>query len=149
MQWVPHVTVATVVERDNRFLLVYEESDGQRVYNQPAGHLDAHESLMQAAVRETLEETGWQVELTHVLGLSQYVSPVNGFTYVRTTFAAKALAALPQAVLDAEIIEPVWLTYEEILARKAELRSPLVLQDIERYRSGVRFPLAFIYTHSV
>ena len=76
MQWVPHVTVATVVEQNGKFLLVHEQSDGLCVYNQPAGHWDEHESLMDAARRETLEETGWEVELSHVLGISHYISPL-------------------------------------------------------------------------
>lgn len=148
MIWAPHVTVATLVENQGRFLMVYEHSDGQRLYNQPAGHLDPHESLLQAAVRETLEETGWRVELTHLLGISQYVSPANGFTYIRTSFIAKPLEAVANAVLDADIIEPLWLTYDEILARHAQLRSPLVLNDIERFRSGQRFPLSAVFSHS-
>ena len=149
MEWAPHVTVATIVERDNRFLLVYENSDGDKVYNQPAGHLDPNETLLEAAVRETREETGWIVEPTHVLGVSQYLSPLNGLTYLRTTFIARAIAPLVDAVLDTDIIEAVWLTYEEILARRDQLRSPLVLRDIEQYLAGVRYPLSLVYSCGV
>lgn len=149
MEWAPHVTVATIVERDNRFLLVYENSDGDKVYNQPAGHLDANETLLEAAVRETREETGWIVEPTHVLGVSQYLSPLNGLTYLRTTFIARAIAPLTDAVLDTDIIEAVWLTYEEILNRRDQLRSPLVLRDIEQYLAGVRYPLSLVFSCGV
>ncbi|RZA05142.1 MAG: NUDIX domain-containing protein, partial [Moraxellaceae bacterium] len=72
MTWAPHVTVATIVERDNRFLMVYEEADGALVYNQPAGHLDPNETLQDAAIRETFEETGWTVKLTGVVGVNLY-----------------------------------------------------------------------------
>lgn len=92
MTWAPHVTVATIVERDNRFLMVYEEADGKKVYNQPAGHLDPNETLKDAAVRETLEETGWTVSLTGVVGVNLYTAPSNGITYLRTTFIAEALS---------------------------------------------------------
>ena len=144
MQWAPHVTVATLVEQNGRFLMVHEQSDGQLVYNQPAGHWDEHESLLDAALRETREETGWNVELTHLLGMSHYISPVNGFTYLRISFIAKPLGALPNACLDSDIIEAVWLSYEEINARSEQMRSPLVLNDIHRYLSGERYPLSFI-----
>lgn len=144
MQWAPHVTVATVVEQEGKFLLVHEQSDGLHVYNQPAGHWEEHETLLDAARRETLEETGWVVELTHVLGISHYISPVNGFTYLRVTFVAKPLHPIEDAKLDVEILEAVWLSYDEILARQGHLRSPLVLNDIHRFQQGERFPLSLI-----
>jgi ADP-ribose pyrophosphatase YjhB (NUDIX family) len=144
MTWAPHVTVATVVERDGRFLLVYEEADGRQVYNQPAGHLDPDESLHEAAIRETLEETGWHVKLTGLLGVNLYEAPSNGVTYLRTTFIAEAISHDPERALDTGIIEAVWLTYEEILARHNALRSPMTLQVIDEYRTGKRFPLAVI-----
>ncbi|WP_039913530.1 NUDIX hydrolase [Cellvibrio mixtus] len=141
MTWAPHVTVATIVERDNCFLMVYEESDGKKVYNQPAGHLDPDETLHEAAVRETLEETGWKVQLTGVVGVNLYTAPSNGITYFRTTFIAEALNHDANRPLDTGIIEAVWLTYEELLERKDQLRSPMTLQIIEDYRAGRRFPL--------
>lgn len=141
MPWAPHVTVATIVERDGRYLLVYEEAEGQKVYNQPAGHLEARETLQQAAVRETLEETGWDVLLTGVVGVNLYVAPANGITYLRTTFAAEAINFHPNRPLDNGIIEAVWLTYEEIQERWEHLRSPMTLTVIEAYRRGKRFPL--------
>ena len=144
MTWAPHVTVATIIERDNRFLLVYEEADGKKVYNQPAGHLDPNETLREAAIRETLEETGWTVKLTGVVGINLYTAPSNGITYVRTTFIADTVSLDADRKLDTGIIEAVWLTYEEVLARKDRLRSPMTLQIIEEYRAGRRFPLEVV-----
>jgi ADP-ribose pyrophosphatase YjhB (NUDIX family) len=144
MSWAPHVTVATIVERENRFLMVYEEADGNKVYNQPAGHLDPNESLETAAIRETLEETAWIVKLTGLLGINLYVAPRNGVTYFRTTFIAEAVSHDTLRKLDTGIIEAVWLSYDEIVARKDQLRSPMTLQVIDDYRAGKRFPLNVI-----
>ena len=141
MTWAPHVTVATIIERDNRFLMVYEESDGKLVYNQPAGHLDPDETLFEAAIRETLEETGWTIKLTGVVGVNLYTAPSNGITYFRTTFIGEALSHDTNRPLDTGIIDAVWLTYEELLERKEQLRSPMTLQIVEEYRAGRRFPL--------
>jgi 8-oxo-dGTP pyrophosphatase MutT (NUDIX family) len=144
MTWAPHVTVATIIERDNRFLMVYEDADGQLVYNQPAGHLDPDETLQQAAVRETLEETGWAIKLTGVVGVNLYTAPSNGITYCRTTFIGEAVSQDINRPLDTGIIEAVWLTYEELVERKDQMRSPMTLQIIDEYRAGRRFPLTVI-----
>ena len=144
MSWAPHVTVATIVERDNRYLMVYEDADGKKVYNQPAGHLEPDETLCEAAIREALEETGWEVRLTGVIGVNLYTAHSNGITYFRTTFIGEALSHDENRPLDTGIIEAVWLTYEEILERKDQLRSPMTLQIIEDYRAGRRFPLSVV-----
>ena len=144
MEFEPHVTVATVVERDARFLLVEEWADGRLVFNQPAGHLDAAESLQQAAIRETLEETGWTVALRGVVGISLYTAPANGVTYVRTTFAATALHHHNQP-LDEGIERALWLSYEEMLASSANMRGPLVIASVEQYLAGNCYPLELIY----
>jgi 8-oxo-dGTP pyrophosphatase MutT (NUDIX family) len=144
MTWAPHVTVATIIERDNRFLMVYEESDGKLVYNQPAGHLDPDETLHEAAIRETLEETGWTVKLTGVVGVNLYTAPSNGITYFRTTFIGEAVSHDANRLLDTGIIEAVWLTYEELVERKHQLRSPMTLQIIDDYLEGRRFPLGVV-----
>jgi 8-oxo-dGTP pyrophosphatase MutT (NUDIX family) len=142
MTWAPHVTVATIIERDNRFLMVYEESDGKLVYNQPAGHLDPNETLCEAAIRETLEETGWTVKLTGVVGVNLYTAPSNGITYFRTTFIGEAVSHDASRALDTGIIETAWLTYEELVERKEQLRSPMTLQIVDEYLAGRRFPLS-------
>jgi len=139
--WHPHVTVATVVADGNRFLLVEEEVRGQRVLNQPAGHLDAGESLHQAAVRETLEETGWHVELTHFLGVQQWTS--GALHFVRFAFAATALRHEPERPLDDGILGAIWLTRDEIAAAP-NLRSPMVLANVDDWLAGVRLPLGVV-----
>ena len=146
MEWQPHVTVATVIEHEGKYLLVEELSNGKLVYNQPAGHLDPNETLEQAAIRETLEETGWTIELEGVVGVALYHSPHNDTTYNRTTFHAKALAHDPTITLDDGIQQAIWLSYEEICAASDKLRSQLVLRAIEQYRDGHRYPLSLIYS---
>jgi 8-oxo-dGTP pyrophosphatase MutT (NUDIX family) len=144
MQWQPHITVATVVEDQGRFLLVEEIAEGRAVLNQPAGHLEANESLLQAAIRETLEETGWQVELTAVTGIYLYTAPANGVTYQRVCFAARPLLHLPDSPLDSGILGPRWLTRSELAAQPQRWRSELVLRCIDDYLGGERFPLSLI-----
>lgn len=144
MEFEPHVTVATIVENDNKFLLVEEYANGKLVFNQPAGHLEAGESLQQAALRETLEETGWRVQLLGIVGLSLYTAPANGVTYARTTFAAAALEET-RGALDPAIVRTVWLSYEEMRARSAKMRSPLVIASVEHYLAGNCYPLKLIY----
>jgi 8-oxo-dGTP pyrophosphatase MutT (NUDIX family) len=145
--WAPHVTVATVVEREGRYLLVEErdESSGVLVFNQPAGHLEDGETLAAAALREVLEETGWQVKLTGVLGLALYRAPGNGVTYCRTTFLGCPLQRLESSPPDPEIHAVHWLEYEAILANSARMRSPLVLAAIEQHRRGIVYSLDLIY----
>ena len=142
--WHAHSTVATVVERDGKFLLVYELAEGRQVYNQPAGHLEQGENLVEAARRETLEETGWEVEITGLVSISLYTAPDNGITYHRTTFAARPLHQVPGRKLDTDIIAAQWLTAEEIYARRDQLRSPLVLLAIEGYRTGKLYSLEIL-----
>lgn len=144
--WAPHVTVATVIEHNGRFLLVQErdKTTGAMVFNQPAGHLEAGESITAAALRETLEETGWEVELTGVLGVALYTAAANGVTYYRTTLVGKPLRELEGATLDPDIHATHWLDYQEILTSAADMRSSMVISDIERYRSGKIYPIDLI-----
>ena len=144
MRFTPHVTVATIVEDQGRFLLVEERADDRDVLNQPAGHLEADESLTQAALRETLEETGWDVELTAVTGIYLYTAPSNGITYQRVCFAARPLRHRPELPLDEGIIGPRWLTRDELAAQPERWRSELVLRCIDDYLAGLRHPLTLI-----
>ncbi|MEX2130532.1 MAG: NUDIX hydrolase [Pseudohongiellaceae bacterium] len=144
MVWFPHITVATVVENQGRFLLVEEKADDLIVYNQPAGHLEADESLIQAAERETLEETAWEVRVTDFLGLYHYVSPVNGITYVRHCFIAEPVRLHEDRQLDQEILRAVWLAPDQVRALGPQLRSPAVWQGIEDYLLGIRYPLTIL-----
>ncbi|MEE4621025.1 NUDIX hydrolase [Pseudomonas alliivorans] len=141
MDWQAHVTVATIVEDQGRFLFVEEIRGGRKVLNQPAGHLDPNESLQRAAVRETLEETGWDVELTSVVGIYLYTAPSNGVTYQRICFAAKALRHHPDYTLDDGIVGPIWLTRDQLLGEQDRWRSELVLRCVDDYLNAERFSL--------
>lgn len=143
MNWYPHVTVATVIEDNGRFLFVEENSDGQLVFNQPAGHLESGESLIDAAVRETLEETGWSIEVQGVVGIGLYRA-VNDITYYRTTFFGKALHHDAERPLDDGIVRAVWLDRDEINALAPRMRSPMVAKVVEQYCNGHRYPLSMI-----
>jgi ADP-ribose pyrophosphatase YjhB (NUDIX family) len=142
-RWTPHVTVATVVVDDGRLLLVEELIDGQRVLNQPAGHLEPGESLAAAALRETLEESGWEVRLTAFIGVYQWTAP-DGTAFLRFAFAATPVAHDPARALDTGIIRALWLTPAELRADPARLRSPLVRQVVEDFLGGQRHPLALV-----
>lgn len=148
--WKPAVTVAAIIERDGLFLLVEEETgDGIRL-NQPAGHLDPNESLTQAVVRETLEETAHDFTPTALVGtyLSRYRSARTGqeVTYLRFAFAGW-LGAAHDRPLDDGILRTVWMSYENLVASRARHRSPLVLQCVDDYLAGQRAPLSLLATH--
>lgn len=131
-RFTPHATVATVVEHQGKFLLVEEYSQGKRVLNQPAGHLEPNESLLEAAVRETIEETGWRVELTGYLGVT-IVHGANGICYLRHSFVARAVELDDVVVRDPSIIDTHWLTREEVKSSAIALRHPVVLDIIDQY----------------
>ncbi len=143
--WYAHCTVGTVVVRNKQYLMVEEIADGERVINQPAGHVEQGETLAEAALRETREETGWQVQLTGVLGLALYTSPTNGITYHRTTFLAEPQGHDADRPLDTGIVRASWFSREELAANSARMRSPLVLDAIDQYLAGNIYPLDIIY----
>ena len=143
--------MAAVIERDGRFLLVEEQTaDGVRL-NQPAGHLDPGESLPAAAARETLEETAFDFAPRQLIGVYLWCTETppldNAVTYLRFAFCGDLGAADPGRALDHGILRTLWLTREEIAARAAEHRSPLVLRCVDDYLRGVRFPLELLFTH--
>lgn len=148
--WKPSVTVAAVIERHGSFLLVEEEtSDGIR-FNQPAGHLDPHESLVQAVVRETMEEAAHDFTPTGLIGMymARYLSSRTGtdVTYLRFAFCGDVGAAYDRP-LDVGILRAVWMTYEEMVACQDKHRSTLVLRCVDDYLNGQRSPLSMLYTH--
>lgn len=136
----PRVTVATVVARGGQLLFVEEGSAEAPVLNQPAGHLEAGESLLQAAVRETLEETAWTVRLTHLIGIYQWQA-ASGQEFVRVGFAAEPLEHHPERTLDAGIHRALWLTPTQLQAERHRLRSPMVETLIDDWLAGARHPL--------
>lgn len=143
MSWPLHVTVAAVVERDNRFLLVQESIAGQSLFNQPAGHLEQGESLIQAVVRETLEETAWHFEPNALVGVYRWVHP-GGDTFLRFSFTGDLLGHEPERPLDTGIEGVVWLDRQAVIEREHALRSPLVLRCINDYLAGVRIDLSVL-----
>jgi len=146
MTWLAHSSVATIVENDGKFLMVEETDGDQVVFNQPAGHLEDGETLFAAAIRETLEETAWEVELTAFTGLYHYPAP-NGITYIRHCFAAKPGRYHAGQVLDDGIIAAHWFSAREILDPQFRARSPIVRRCLQDYLAGKRFPLDLIHHH--
>ncbi|HVJ22613.1 MAG TPA: NUDIX hydrolase [Burkholderiales bacterium] len=138
--WKPSVTVAAVIERDGRFLLIQEKIRDQLVLNQPAGHLDPGESLAAACRREAMEETAHHFEPTALVGIYRWRDPRRDFTFLRFAFHGNVGAA-ENRPLDKEIVAVHWLTPEEIRRRKAEHRSPLVQQCVDDFLAGRSYPL--------
>lgn len=139
--WPPHLTVATVVRRGQEFLFVEETDNLQTVFNQPAGHVEPNETVFAAAVRETLEETGWEVALTGFVGVYQYYSAHNDTTYLRICFTAEAVRDTGQE-LDADIIKAHWMKRDDL--QDLNLRSPLVAQCLEDALQRPNLPLDLV-----
>ena len=142
--WKPNVTVAALIEREGRFLLVEEETDDGLRFNQPAGHLDEGESLVAACAREALEETAWNFTPTALIGVYQWPRPQRDITYLRFAFCGELGAHESDRVLDDGILRAVWMTPDEIRATADRHRSPLILQCVSDYLAGRRFPLDLI-----
>lgn len=159
--WFPHSTVAVIVEHpdndrlpitERRFLMVEEMEGDVTVLNQPAGHMEDEETIVQAAMREALEETGWEVEPTGLIGIYQLeitkppepASPIERKTYIRFAFAAKAITHRPDVTIDADILRADWFTLADIDAKP--LRSPIVKQAVMDYLDGTIYPLSILHT---
>ncbi len=142
--WKPHAVVASVIEKDERFLLVEELSRGKAVLNQPAGHLEDGENYLDAVVRETLEETTWQFEPQAIVGIYRWRHRARKMTHVRVTYCGSVSKPLTSTQRDPEIIDTHWLSLKDIEAKAKQHRSPLVLQCIYDYLDGKRFPLELI-----
>lgn len=143
MTWRPDLTVAAITQRDDgRFLMVEERIGGTLVFNQPAGHVEDGESILDAMVRETLEETAWQFVPRHLVGLYLWRNPANGRSVLRVAIAGDARAHDPARKLDHGILAAHWMSREALIAQPARLRSPLVLQCIDDHLAGRRFDLS-------
>ena len=141
MIWKPHVTVAAIDEKDNKFLIVEEMVDGQLVYNQPAGHLDSGESLMVAGIRETFVETAWTFQPEARGGIQLWRHPVHRESYLRFSFCGSCYDHHKGHSLDKGIEQALWLSRDELVDHNHKLRSPMVLRTIDDYLEGRRYSL--------
>ncbi len=139
---VPVLTVAAIIERDGRYLMVEELVRRQRVLNQPAGRVEPGETLVQAVVRETLEETAWVFEPVAVSGIYLWQGPATARRFLRIVFCGNGLVHDTGRRLDAGIIRTVWLSRQQLTGRSASLRSAVVLAGIDDYIAGARQPIA-------
>jgi len=141
MIWKPNVTVAAVIERDGKFLLVEEETSQGILFNQPAGHWEQNETLAQAAAREVLEESAYHFTPRNLLGIYRWYSANSDVTYLRFAFSGGVTNHESDRPLDEGILRAVWMSPDEIRATRERHRSPLILRCVEDYLAGKRYPL--------
>ena len=141
MQNTPEITVAAIAEQNGRFLTIEERVRGKLVLNQPAGHLENHETLAEAASRECFEESGWHFEPSHLCGIYTWRHPAKDVTIVRFAFCGRAHSFDPEAKLDDGIERSLWMTPDELFERADRLRSPMVAQAIHDFAKGLTYPL--------
>ncbi len=144
--WKPNTTVAAIIEQNGKFLLVEENTDRGNRFNQPAGHLEDGETLFEAVIRETMEESAYEFVPEALLGVYHWKHPHNDTTYLRFAFIGKVGMNYPMQELDDGIVQAVWMSIDEIRDKAGLLRSPQVLTCIEDYIAGKRFPLEVV-TH--
>lgn len=144
MVWRPDVTVAAIAEEDGRFLMVEERIQGRLVYNQPAGHLESGESLIDAVIREAREETAWEFAPQALVGFYLW-DHVEGVTTLRACFTGRVHSHHPHERLDTGIERAVWLSRDELLERTERLRTPLVMRCLDDYLAGQRVPLEVLH----
>jgi 8-oxo-dGTP pyrophosphatase MutT (NUDIX family) len=150
MTWKPHATVAAIIERDNKFLMVEEMIHGEKQFNQPAGHLDPDETLIDAVIRETREETAWLFTPEYITGIYQWQqpgTPTNKHkTFLRVAFCGTCSDFDDTQELDDGIIQAIWKTRDELVHDKSKLRSPMIINCIDDYLADKRYPLDLL-TH--
>lgn len=144
LQFKPNTTVAAIIERNGQFLLVEETTDRGNRFNQPAGHLEDNENLIDAVIRETMEETAYEFTPNYLLGVYLWKHDLNDTTYLRFAFIGDVATHYPERALDTGIVRAVWMTIDEIREKASLMRSPQVLMCIEDYLAGKRYPLEVI-----
>jgi 8-oxo-dGTP pyrophosphatase MutT (NUDIX family) len=144
MHWRPDITVAAVISREQRFLIVEERINARTVLNQPAGHVESGESLLAAVTRETREESGWQFSAESLVGVYLWRHPRSGRDTLRFAFAGQLGDCDKDARLDEPVIATHWLTHAELKAREHDLRTPVVMRCIDDFLAGQRLPLTAI-----
>jgi len=146
MHWNPDVTVAAIVVRDGRFLMVEERIKGSLVLNQPAGHLEKGETLIEAVIRETREETAWRFAPDALVGTYLWRNADTDRTFLRFAFCGSVDDHRAAQALDSGIVRAVWMSHEQLLAQPGRLRSPLVLRCLDDFLAGIRRPLDSVAT---
>ena len=144
--WKPNATVAAIVERNGQFLLVEEATSRGNRFNQPAGHLEDGETITQAVIRETREETAYDFVPDSLLGIYHWRHEHNATTYLRFAFIGHVTGHYPEQALDDGIIRALWMSIDEIRKKQALMRSDQVLSCFEDYLAGKHYPLETI-TH--
>jgi 8-oxo-dGTP pyrophosphatase MutT (NUDIX family) len=143
-QFKPNTTVAAIIEQNGKFLLVEEKTERGNRYNQPAGHLEDNETLIEAVIRETMEEAAYEFMPEFLLGVYQWKHTLNDTTYLRVAFIGKAGKHYPMQELDDGIVQTVWMSIDEMRDKASVMRSPQVLTCVEDYLAGKSFPLEVI-----
>jgi len=144
MVWKPHVTVAAIIEQEGRFLLVEETTETGIMFNQPAGHLEPGEDLITAVQREVWEETAWKFEPEALVAIQLWRRTPEQPSFVRFCFCGQAHSHNPSQKLDADILATHWLTQQDIATRQSQWRSPLVMESVNQYLRGQRYPLSLL-----
>ena len=145
MIWTPHFTVAAVIQRDGKFLMVEERKDERSVYNQPAGHVENQETIQNAVIREVKEETAWDFTPEYIVGCYKWRKQDVDITYIRVCFAGSVSHHDPEQALDDGILAANWLSYEDITSMNTQkMRSPMVCKCIDDYRNQIQYPLELI-----
>ncbi len=145
MIWKPHATVAAIVEKDGKYLMVEEDVEGEIVYNQPAGHLDPNENLIDAVIRETREETGWLFKPEALVGIYLWQQPATERAFLRFAFTGQCSDHQKDQALDDGILRALWMSKDELLQSR-KLRSPMVIKNIDDCVAGKRYPLDVLST---
>lgn len=140
MSWVPHITVASIIEKNNEYLFVEEYINDKKVLNQPAGHLEEHETLEEGCIRETLEETAYDVEVDYLVGIYQERKKNTLDMWLRFCFKCNILEEHVNRSLDKNILRKLWLPKKELTSSNFLYRSDMVLKCIEDYEKGVKYP---------